>query len=163
MATNLVAENEMFFNTFEPKLKNRFIMYLDGVPSYLVRRATRPRMSNDAKKLPHINIFRYVKGRSEWQPVTLTLYDPVAPSGAQAVMEWVRLGHESVTGRDGYADFYKKDLVLNMLGPVGDKIEEWVLKGCVITEVDFGEASWDTDDLAEITLTVQPDYAILSY
>ncbi len=24
--------------------------------------------------------------------------------GAQAVMEWARLAHESVTGRDGYSD-----------------------------------------------------------
>ncbi len=39
-------------------------------------------------------------------------------------MEWIRLGHESVTGRDGYSDFYKKDLTVNVLGPVGDKVEE---------------------------------------
>ncbi len=39
------------------------------------------------------------------------------PSGAQSVMEWARLAHESVTGRDGYSDFYKKDLTLDILGP----------------------------------------------
>ena len=44
-------------------------------------------------------------------------------------MEWVRLHHESVTGRDGYSDFYKKDITFNSLGPVGDKVEEWTLKG----------------------------------
>ena len=43
-------------------------------------------------------------------------------------MEWVRLSHESVTGRDGYSDFYKKDVTFNLLGPVGDVVEEWVLK-----------------------------------
>ena len=37
-----------------------------------------------------------------------SLYDPIVPSGAQSVMEWVRTSHESLTGRDGYADFYKK-------------------------------------------------------
>jgi hypothetical protein len=47
----------------------------------------------------------------------MTLFDPITPSGAQAVMEWVRLHHESVTGRDGYSDFYKKDLTLDILGP----------------------------------------------
>ena len=31
--------------------------------------------------------------------------------------------------RDGYADFYKKDVNFFMLGPVGDKIEQWTLKG----------------------------------
>ena len=48
-------------------------------------------------------------------------------------MEWVRLSHESVTGRDGYSDFYKKDVTFNVLGFVGDKVEEWTLKGTYIT------------------------------
>jgi hypothetical protein len=160
---NLVAENEMFFNQFEPKMKNRFIMYLDGVPSYLIRKVARPQMTQEAKEIPHINVSRYVKGKSKWGPMQLSLYDPIAPSGAQSVMEWVRLHHESVTGRDGYADFYKKDIVINVLGPVGDKVEEWILKGALITEVNFGDMDWGTDDLAEISLTIQPDYCILNY
>jgi hypothetical protein len=160
---NLVAENEMFFNQFEPKTKNRFIMFLDGVPTYVIRKSTRPKITQEPKELPHINISRYVKGKSKWGTVQFSLYDPIAPSGAQAIMEWERLHHESITGRDGYADFYKKDIVFNMLGPVGDKVEEWVLKGCIISEIDFGDADWQTDDLAEINITVQPDYAILNY
>jgi len=30
---NLVSEQELFFNSFEPKTKNRFILTMDGVPS----------------------------------------------------------------------------------------------------------------------------------
>ena len=48
----------------------------------------------------------------------VTLYDPIVPSGAQSVIEWIRLHHESVTGRDGYSDMYKKDITFNVLGPV---------------------------------------------
>lgn len=160
---NLVAENEMFFNQFEPKTKNRFIMYLDGVPTYLIRKSTRPTATQEPKELPHINISRYVKGKSKWGTIQLSLYDPIAPSGAQAVMEWFRLHHESVTGRDGYADFYKKDVILNMLGPVGDKVEEWICKGCIISEINFGDADWGTDEPAEISMTIQPDFCILNY
>ena len=160
---NLVAEQEMFFNSFEPKMTNRFIMFMDGVPSFMVKGVARPNLTQDAKELPHINVVRYVKGRTVWGTMQFTLYDPIVPSGAQAVMEWVRLHHESVTGRDGYADFYKKDLILNMLGPVGDKVEEWVIKGAQITDATFNEVSWDTDDVVEITLTIQPDFCILNF
>jgi hypothetical protein len=160
---NLVSENEMFFNQFQPKMKNQFIMYIDGIPSYLVRKITRPKITQEAKELPHINLQRFVKGKTKWGTIECTLYDPIAPSGAQAVMEWVRLHHESVTGRDGYADFYKKDIVFNLLGPVGDKVEEWICKGSIITEVNFGDMDWGSDDLAEISLTIQPDYCILNY
>jgi hypothetical protein len=52
-------------------------------------------------------------------------------------MEWVRLHHESVTGRDGYSDFYKKDLTFNVLGPVGDVVSEWIIKGAMITETNL--------------------------
>ena len=160
---NLVAEQEMFFNSFEPKTSNRFIMYMDGVPSFLIRGAGRPKLEQPPKELPHINLVRYVKGRSVWGPINFTMYDPIVPSGAQAVMEWVRLHHESVTGRDGYADFYKKDLIFNMLGPVGDKVEEWIVKGAFITNIDFGEADWGTDEPFTLQLTIQPDYCILNY
>ncbi len=160
---NVVSENEMFFNQFEPKTKNRFIMYIDGIPTYMVRKASRPTASSGTITLPHINVERYVKGKTKWNSIQLTLYDPIAPSGAQAVMEWLRLHHESVTGRNGYADFYKKDLVLNILGPVGDKVEEWILKGCFITESNFGDLDWSAEEAAEISITVQPDYCVLNY
>lgn len=160
---NIVAEQEMFFNSFEPKMSNRFIMHMDGVPSFMVKGLSRPNLSQTAKELPHINLVRYVKGRTVWGTMQFTLYDPIVPSGAQAVMEWVRLHHESVTGRDGYADFYKKDLILNMLGPVGDKVEEWVIKGAQITEVSFNDLSWDNDEVVEITMTIQPDFCILNF
>lgn len=160
---NLIEEQELFFKAFEPKMANRFILFADGLPSYVVKGTSRPTLTQEAKPLNHINVQRYVKGRSVWGPVTLTLFDPIVPSAAQAVMEWVRLHHESVTGRDGYADFYKKDLTVNVLGPVGDKVEEWILKGCVITEASFGDMNFDNDDPMEITLTIQPDFAVLNY
>ena len=163
MASNIVAENEIFFTQFEPKLQNRFIMYIDGVPSYLVKAAQRPILRQDPKTLPHINIERYVKGKSRWDPTTVTLYDPIVPSAAQAVMEWIRLGHESVTGRDGYADFYKKDLIFNLLGPVGDKVEEWIAKGAFPTQATFDNMDWNTDEPVTITLTIQADYWVLNY
>ena len=96
--------------------------------------------------------------------ISFTLFDPVTPSGAQAVMEWVRLHHESVTGRDGYSDFYKKDLTINILGPVGDIVSEWIIKGAMITNASFGDFNWDTENAAqEITMTVQPDYCVLNF
>jgi len=139
-------------------------MLIEGVPAYIVRKVSRPEIRQDTIKVPHINTVRFVKGVSVWQPMTLTLYDPVVPSGAQAVMEWVRLHHESVTGRDGYAEFYKKDLTLQVLGPVGDKVEEWIIKGAQITRASFGDLEWnDTSDNIAIELEVQPDYCILNY
>ena len=159
----LVDANEIMFTPFEPKLKNRFILTIDGVPSYVIKAANRPQIQFEEVELRHMNVSRYVAGKGTWQPLEITMYDPIVPSAAQAVMEWVRLSHESVTGRDGYADFYKKDVVFNSLGPVGDKVEEWTLKGAFIQTADFGDMSFESVTPAEITLTLRYDYAILQF
>lgn len=155
--------NEMFYTNFEPKMKNRFIMEIDGIPSYLIKTANRPSIQFDKVTLDHINVKRQLKGKGEWQDVEITLYDPIVPSGAVSVMEWVRLSHESITGRDGYADFYKKDINFYMLGPVGDKIEQWTLKGAFITSAAFNDLDWASNDPSDITLTLAYDYAILEF
>ena len=162
MATLLEAQDIMF-TPFEPKLKNRFIMNIDGIPAYLIKTANRQQITSEEVMLEHMNVTRYVKGKSKWQTMDITLYDAVVPSAAQAVMEWIRLSHESVTGRDGYSDFYKKEVTFNVLGPVGDVVEEWTLKGCYIQDAQFGDLDFASSDPVEITLTLRYDYAILQF
>ena len=89
--------------------------------------------------------------------------DPIGPSASQAVMEWVRLASESVTGRQGYAVAYKRDLVLELLDPTGVAVSQWVIKNAFPTTVSFGELSYDDDSLATIEVTLRPDYCILSF
>ena len=159
----LLDPSEIMFTPFEPKMKNRFIMYIEGIPAYLIKTANRPSIQFEEVVLDHINVKRVLKGKGTWQTLECTLYDPVVPSAAQACMEWIRLSHESVTGRDGFSDFYKKDVVINVLGPGGDKVEEWTLKGCFIQTANFGDLSFEDITPVEISLTMRYDYAILQF
>ena len=155
--------NEIMFTAFEPKVQNRFIMYIDGIPSYLVKSATSPSFTDNIIKLDHINTYRKLRGKREWSDMTLSLYDPITPSGAQAVMEWARLGYESVTGRAGYADFYKKDITLNVVGPVGDIVGEWIVKGAFVQSSNFGQYDWSVDEAVDIELVLSMDYCVLNF
>ena len=160
----VLSSNEIFFTAFEPKQPNRFIMEMDGFPAYIVKGVGAINLTQGTTELNHINVQRFVKGKTTWGTIQFTLFDPITPSGAQAVMEWVRLHHESVTGRDGYSDFYKKDLTFNVLGPVGDIVSEWIIKGALITTANFGEYNWDTENTAvNLTMEVQPDYCVLNF
>ena len=160
---NLVDPNEMMFTSFQPKVSNRYVLYLDGVPSFLIKKAARPSVKFNTITMDHMNTQRKIQGKATWDDITLSLYDPIVPSGAQAVMEWIRLGYESVTGRSGYSDFYKKEIVINVLGPVGDKVEEWTLKGAFLSAATFGDMDWATEDPVQIELTIKYDYAILQF
>jgi hypothetical protein len=159
----LLDPNEIMFTSFEPMVQNRFIFYVDGIPAYMIKKADAPGVTLNDIKLDHINVYRKIKGKAEWRDITLTLYSPISPSGQQAVMEWVRLSHESVTGRDGYSDFYKKDCSINILGPVGDIVSEWIMKGAFIKDTNFGSYDWATQDAVELSVTLAMDYAILNY
>ena len=160
----ILSANEAFFTAFEPKVKNRFIMYVDGIPAYIIKKIGGVGVDMDEIKLNHINVYRKIKGRAKWDDIEMTLFDPITPSGAQAVMEWVRLHHESVTGRDGYSDFYKKDVTINILGPVDDIISEWIIKGAFIKSAKFGDYDYDNDATAqELTVNLGMDYCILNY
>jgi hypothetical protein len=159
----LIDPSEIMYTSFEPTVQNRFIMYIDGIPTYMIKKADAPGVTLGEIKLDHINVYRKLKGKAEWRNMTLSLYNPISPSGQQAVMEWVRLHHESVTGRDGYSDFYKKDVNLTIIGPVGDVVSEWIIKGAFIQDTNFGSYDWSSAEPTELTLTLAMDYCILNF
>ena len=134
-------------------------MYISDIPTYIIKAAGRPSLTNGEVLLDHINVERKLKGKTRWQDLSITLYDPIVPSGAQSVMEWVRLHHESLTGRDGYSTQYKKDIRFNSLSPTGEIIEEWLLKGAFIADSNFGTMDWTTEESVQIELTLKYDYA----
>ncbi len=160
---SVLNPNEIFFTAFEPQVQNRFIMYIDGIPTYVIKKVSAPTLDAGEITLDHINVYRKIKGKVRWGDMNIDLHQPITPSGAQMVMEWVRLSHESVTGRDGYSDFYKKDLTFNQLGPVGDIIGEWIIKGAFIKTANFGDYDWAQDQAITIQLTVAMDYCVLNY
>ena len=151
---------------YEPLRKNRFLFRFPsdlGIQEWWVNNASRPKMTSEAKEIPFLNTSTWVVGRYTWDEINVTLRDPIGPSASQAVMEWVRLASESVTGRQGYAVSYKRDLVLELLDPTGVAISQWILKNCMPVSVSFGDLDYSDDGLATIELTIRPDYCILSF
>ncbi len=155
--------SEIMFTAYEPQVQNRFIMYIDGIPAYIIKKVSAPGFDAGEVVLEHINVYRKLKGKVRWNDMTLELYSPIVPSGQQAVMEWARLAHESVSGRDGYSDFYKKDLTLNILGPIGDVVGEWIIKGAYVKSSTFGDFDWAADQAINVSMTIAMDYCVLNY
>lgn len=151
---------------YEPKKQNRFILRFPsslGINEWFVMSASRPKINIGEVEIPFLNTSTWVAGRFTWDTIDITFKDPIGPSAAQALMEWVRLHAESVTGRMGYAAGYKKNVELEMLDPAGVVIEKWILEGTFLTNVDFGSLDYSSEDIAEITATLRPDRCILVY
>jgi hypothetical protein len=154
---------EMLPTRFEPLRKGRFILEIEGIDSFLVKTAARPSINIEEVAIPWMGSTRYVSGKATFGTLAITLHDAIAPSGAQQVMEWVRLHYESVSGRSGYADFYKRDIVLKMLDPVGTVVQLWDIKGAQITAVEGGDLSYEGSELAQISLTIRFDNCVMQF
>ena len=158
-----LSVTDMLPNKFEPKRNYRWVLALEGIDAFLVTSTKRPDISIGSTKIDFINSYRNVAGKLEFGDISLTLHDPIAPSGAQQVMEWIRTHYESVSGRAGYADFYKRDCQLKMLDPIGTVIELWDIKGALLTSINFGSLDYGQDDISKIELTMKVDNCVLQF
>lgn len=151
---------------YEPKKKNRWLLRFPaelGIQQWWLQSASRPTITQNETEIQFLNTSTWVIGRFVWEAIEVTMRDAIGPSTAQAMMEWVRLHSESVTGRQGYAAGYKKDVEIEMLDPTGVVIEKWQLQGTMLTNVNFGELSMEDDSIADITATLRFDRAILLF
>tara|TARA_A100001011_G_C14036657_1_gene726025 strand:+ start:349 stop:837 length:489 start_codon:yes stop_codon:yes gene_type:complete len=158
-----LSVTDMLPNKFEPKRTYRWVLAIEGIDSFLVTTANRPQITITDKKIDFINSYRRVAGKLEFGDLSIKLHDPIAPSGAQQVMEWIRTHYESVSGRAGYADFYKRDIQLKMLDPIGTVVELWDIKGAFITSANYNTLGYDTDDIMMIDMTLKFDNCVLQF
>ena len=151
---------------YEPKRQNRFILRFPsslGINEWFVESAKRPSIKIAATEIQFLNTSTYVAGRFNWDEIGVKFRDPIGPSASQALMEWVRLCAESVTGRMGYAAGYKKDVDLEMLDPTGVVVEKWILQGTFLSSVNFDSLAYSQDALATISASMRMDRCILVY
>lgn len=163
MPVETLSVTDMLSNKYEPRRKHRFLFALEGIDSFLLKTAARPSYNMNPIEIDWINVKRYLAGKVTFDTIELELYDPIAPSGAQQVMEWIRLCTEHVSGRAGYADFYKRDCQIKELGPLGEVVSLWDLKGCFPESVKFGTLDYADAEAQTISLTLRMDICILQY
>ena len=87
---------------YEPKRENRWILRFPsslGINEWYVETTSRPKLQIGSTEIQFLNTSTYVAGRFNWGELPVTFRDPIGPSASQAVMEWIRLCAESVTGR----------------------------------------------------------------
>jgi len=125
------------FGQYEPLRKNRFLFRFPsdlGIQEWWLASGSRPSIVQSDVEIPFLNTSRFILGRYTWEPIDVVLKDPIGPSATQAVIEWIRLGSESVTGRQGYKVGYARPVEIEMLDPTGVVVQKWLLVNTFITE-----------------------------
>jgi len=136
------------FQYVNMKQQNRFVMFIGALPAFFVRATSLPSLDNNPVTVDTINSEYKIKGKTRWQPINLTLYDPIfiqpgpndkqkignapiksrGPSGAMRVYHWINefhhrsgssFGVQRGRDEDGYMDNYKRTITIGYVDPTG--------------------------------------------
>ena len=150
------------FSPFEPKVSFRYALLIDGITAFTCKAAGMPDLDQGEIVIDYKNVEFKVKGKSRWQNIDVTLYDPVEPSAAREVHTWIEEHHNSETGIDGYAfQQYKKDISIQALDPALVPVETWDIYGAYVQNSNWGDMDWSSEEAKELSLTINYDYAVL--
>jgi len=165
-------------NISEPKKNYNWVMSFNAIPHWVLKTATKPNFTITESSTNFLGHTFYHPGRVEWQAIDVTLGDPVQPDSAASLMNLLRqMGYDYPDGLD-YADgkkgkgptgISKKRAVAAMgetkitqLNADGEALEEWALINPFITKAEFGSLDYASDDMAEVSVTIRYDYAVMT-
>jgi hypothetical protein len=149
-----VIRKDLFSVEFPPSM---------NIPETLQVSAARPKVTNERKEVMFKNLSTYYKGKTRVEPITIVFRDAIGPSIYQKLQQWQREHTDFATGKGGYASTYKKTLTLNIEDPTGAVVQKFFLYGCFITDLDGGELNTESDDIANITMTISFDSYELAF
>lgn len=155
--------NQLLANEYEPKRAFRWLLEIDGIDAFTAKTAARPTKDVQEIRIDWINVQRWLAGKTEWQTLDIELYDPIAPSQSQKVLEWLKLVHDDDTGRMGYANVYKKTFNLKLLDGPGNVVEKWKCVGAWPKNVQFGTLDMAQNEALTVKFTIRADYWQLLY
>ena len=165
--------------TTEPKRAYRWILYLGGIPQWMCKKVAKPSFTVSETDHTYLNHKFYYPGRVEWNTVSLTLADPVAPDAAETMMKIIGASgyHLPNNQIDAEKSTMSKQEAVGALGRVtiqqigagtvegGDAapvIGEWMLVNAWVKDVKFGELDYTSDDMVDVEIELRYDYAKLN-
>ena len=169
--------------TLEPKRKYRFIVRFsgfDGGLTFAAKKVTKPKMSVTKTEHKYVNHTFKFPGRVTWGDVEITLVDPANPDVAKGLTSIIEASGYIIPKTPSDLTTISKASAVTMLGSVtieqwGDnhpgnfssdglpegpdgRLETWRLKNAWISDIDFGDLDYDSDDLSEIKMTLTYDW-----
>jgi len=171
----------------EPKRNFRFLFNISKFPNveWIVKTVEKPKYN--ISNIPHkfINHTFNYPGRVVWNPIAVTLVDPVQPVDASNTLNKFLLasgyrmpwGNADKSMKSASYSLEKKDSVnslgevtLTQLGareaPASNKVsiaDQWKLYNAYITgDVNFGTLSYGDEELTTLSFTLQYDWAYMA-
>ena len=149
------------------------------MPQFIVKEVKKPSFTVASTPHDFLNYKFHYPGRVEWQDVQVTIVDPVQPDSTASLVKILEaagyvLPDKYTTQSNEPRTISKEDFVNGLGGQIqlvqfgantGEQeenvLEKWILNNPFLTNVDFGNLSYSSDDLVNISMTIKYDWATL--
>jgi len=156
-----------------PKLKFRFRVTFEnfGVSqpttelTKQVMDFKRPQVSFDPIEIPIYNSRIYYAGKPTWETVTCTLRDDAGNSVSKLVGEQLQkqfdfMEQASASSGIDYKFLTRFEVLDGGQGQTVNVLETWEMYGCFLSQTDYQNAEYSSNDPMTISLTIRYDNAI---
>lgn len=153
---------------FEVQRTNNFEIQIDNVskvrPMILaVVSGFLPNESNEVIALNYGNTQITVAGAARPNNSgSLVIRDLVQEDMEQVIDEWRATVYNKDTDAIGFAADYKKHAYVTQYAPDGTMVRVWDLEGVWPSAVDYGQVSYDSPGVKQISITLQYDKATIN-
>lgn len=152
----------------EPKRAYRWVMNIGGIHQWIIKKTAKPSFEVSETEHKYINHTFYYPGKVTWDPISVTLVDPVTPDASKTMENIIRAaGYNFPKDPNDVTTISKSKAVtalgrvaIHQIGPDGpEPIETWLLKNAWVKSVKFGSLDYDAEDMVEIELEIRFDFA----
>jgi len=168
-------------STLEPKRKHRFLLFFNNVdlPQYVIKSTDKPSFSINTTTHNYFGHQFHYPGQVVWEPINVTLVDPISPDSSTALNEILRKSGygtpDEATGDKSILPTVSKANAVSALGGKviirqydveglnTEPVESWELWNPWIESVNYGSLDYESDEMLEISLTIRFDWAKLDF
>ena len=156
----------------DPKRKFNFEVSISDdegmMENYFAKTATKPSFTINAAEHNYLNHTFYYPGRLTWNDVTVTFVDPGGGDSASGSLAKLlaNAGYNPPQNPEDNKTMSKSKacgalggVIIRQLDENGALLDEWVLINAWVTEVNFGDLDYSSDDLVEVSCTFKYDFA----
>jgi len=153
-----------------PKLKYRFrVSFLGGfggeaesrVLTQNVQNVSRPKITYEEVTIDSYNSRMYLQGKHSWEQISVVVRDDITNSVTKLVGSQIQrqVNHFQQSTPAAGSD-YKFDMQIEILDGVNAGASEvWFLEGCFLTNVDYSDSDYSTNEPVTVTMQVRYDNA----
>jgi len=159
----------------DPKRNFRFIVEFGGINAtpggavaWYAKTAGKPSFTIASSEHKYLNHTFYYPGSVTWNPITITMVDPVDPDMTATFSDIiVNSGYSPPTDTTSLGTMSKAKaagalgaVTVTQIDSNGDPLETWTLWNSYIEDVKFGDSlAYGNDDLTEVSVTLKYDWA----